>query len=301
MSALAQRLSLNRPDSILHVHHFMSKIILVTGASSGIGQSIAETLCAQGHTVYGLCRSHPDDTIIHHVRFLQVDVRSEEMVTYAFQKVISRSGRIDVVINCAGILLTAPAETTTMSDAQQIMDTNFFGVVSVCRNASKIMRENGGGYIINVSAISGLISTPFQSIYSASKKAVEGYTEALSMELTPFNIKVVLVEPGNHSSQLLKNALQPAHITDDIYGQVMDSLHYRFSRLQKQAMSPQIIGHLVAGIVLNPKPRLRYSSGKLFHRLTLLCAWILPSRLVERMLLRYYGLPRKHSKKNPML
>jgi NAD(P)-dependent dehydrogenase (short-subunit alcohol dehydrogenase family) len=278
----------------------MSKIILVTGASSGIGQSIADTLCAQGHTVYGLCRSHPDDTVIHHVRFLQVDVRSEGMVINAFQKVLNRSGRIDVVINCAGIMLTAPAETTTLLDAQQVMETNFFGVVNVCREASKIMRENGGGYIINVSAISGLLSTPFQSIYSASKRAVEGYTEALSMELTPFNIKVVLVEPGDHRSQLIKNALEPADLGDDVYGDAMDSMHHRFRRLQKRAMNPQIIGHLVAGVILNPKPRLRYSTGKLFHRLTLLCAWILPSRLVERMLLRSYGLPRKQSKKNPM-
>jgi NAD(P)-dependent dehydrogenase (short-subunit alcohol dehydrogenase family) len=278
----------------------MSKIILVTGASSGIGQSIAETLCAQGHTVYGICRSHPDDTVIHHVRFLQVDVCSEEMILKAFQKVINRSGRIDVVINCAGILLTSPAETTTMSEAQQIMDTNFFGVVRVCREATRIMREGGGGYIINVSAMAGIISTPFQSIYSASKRAVEGYTEALSMEMAPFNIKVVLVEPGDHRSQLMKHALQPVDSSDDMYGEAMDSIHHRFRRLQKRAMSPQIIGHLVAGIILNPKPRLRYSTGKLFHRFTLLCAWLLPSRLVERMLLRSYGLPRKQSKKNPM-
>jgi short-subunit dehydrogenase len=184
-----------------HVH---GNVVLVTGASSGIGKSIAEYLMKNGFKVYGTSRNVPDGNgkLIAtegegFIKLVQLDVCNEASIIKAVNYVTSQEGRIDILINNAGYGIAGSVEDTDPSEAFGQFDTNFFGVHRMCRNVIPVMRSQKQGLIINVSSVAGLISIPYQSMYSASKYALEAMTEAMRIELSQFGIKVSLVEPGD--------------------------------------------------------------------------------------------------------
>lgn len=178
----------------------VTPVVFITGASSGIGKICAEHLHAKGYRVYGTSRrasSTPQAVGSDRFRLIAMDVNSEDSVQRAIQTVLVAEGRIDVVLNNAGDGVAGSVEDTSLDEAQRQLDTNFFGVLRVCHAALPIMRRQASGLIVNVSSLGGLVGLPFQGLYSASKFAVEGMTEALRMEVRPFGVRVVLVEPGD--------------------------------------------------------------------------------------------------------
>ena len=171
------------------------QVILITGASSGFGKITAQMLSAQGHIVYGTSRKLSED--MNEVKMLVVDVTNSPSIRQAIDRILSEQGRIDVLINNAGMGIGGALELATEKEVNIQMNTNFFGVVNMCREVLPVMRKNRKGKIINISSIGGVMGIPYQGFYSASKFAVEGYSEALALEVHPFNIKVCVVEPGD--------------------------------------------------------------------------------------------------------
>src|SRR5262245_34601449 len=172
------------------------KIVLITGASSGVGQSTARLLSQNGYKVFGTSRNPDNSEAIPTVDMLALDVQAGDSVETCVTAVKSEAGRIDVLVNNAAYELAGALEETSIDEAKAQFEINFFGVVRMVKAVLPSMRQQKGGQIINVSSLSGLSSIPFMGIYSASKFALEGYTEALRMEVDPFNIHVSLVEAG---------------------------------------------------------------------------------------------------------
>ena len=169
----------------------MSQTVLVTGASSGIGQAIAQLLAERGFKIFGTARK-PAAATSGNVTMVPLDVRSDDSV----RACIERVGPIDVLVNNAGYALMGSAEETSLDEAKAQLETNFFGVVRMVKAVLPRMRKAGSGKIINIGSLAGITAIPFGSFYTASKFALEGYTEALWHELRPFGIHATLIEPG---------------------------------------------------------------------------------------------------------
>ena len=177
----------------------MKKVILITGVSSGFGKQTARLLSEEGHIVYGL--QEEEIKSAQSVSYLRMDLTDLSSVREAVSSMIDREGRIDVLINNAGMHTGGPVETLPADYIKLQMDTNFMGMVHLTREVLPVMRRQGAGRIINVSSIGGLMGLPFQAYYSAAKFAVEGFSEALRMEVNRFNIKIIVINPGDfHTS-----------------------------------------------------------------------------------------------------
>lgn len=172
------------------------KIILITGASSGVGEAAAEALSREGHRVYGTTRNLAKLQGERPYQMLALDVGDCGSVKSCVGEVIAREGRLDVVVNNAGFALAGAIEETSLEEGAMQLDTNLFGVSRMVREVLPHMRRQGGGLIVNVSSLSGLMAAPFQGYYAASKFALEGLSEALRQEVRGFGVAVSLVEPG---------------------------------------------------------------------------------------------------------
>ncbi|MGB8489815.1 MAG: SDR family NAD(P)-dependent oxidoreductase, partial [Bacteroidales bacterium] len=177
----------------------MDKVVLITGISSGFGRETAAILADKGHKVYGTVRKTGDPH--GNVKVLEMDLTNHVSIKDAVRTIVENEGRIDVLINNAGMHIGGPAETTPLENVRLLIDTNFIGMVRLTQEVLPVMRSQGSGIIINISSIGGLMGLPFQSFYSAGKFAIEGFSEALRMEVRRFGIKVVVIEPGDfHTS-----------------------------------------------------------------------------------------------------
>ena len=177
----------------------MVKVILITGISSGFGREMAKLLAEEGHSVYGTVRNEGKTN--DGVNILKMDLTDNESINKVVKTIVEKEGRLDVLINNAGMHTGGPIETTPAENIRLQMDTNFIGMVHLTNSILPVMRKQGGGMIINISSIGGLMGLPFQAFYSASKFAIEGFSEALRMEVRKFNIKVVVINPGDfHTS-----------------------------------------------------------------------------------------------------
>ena len=274
-----------------------SRVVLVTGASSGIGRACALHLAARGFRVYGTSRNAVTEP--GPFAMLQMDVTGLDSVHGAIGLVLEREGRIDVVVNNAGIAIAGPLESTSIEEAQRQLDVNLFGAFRVCREVLPQMRRQGGGYIVNVGSIGGLIAIPYQPLYSASKFALEGMSEALRFELRPFGIRVVIVEPGDTRTALTRNRTTTAdEATRGLYGPFRAALG-RMERDERRGPEPETVARLVHRIVTTPDPRLRYTAGPAQQRAAVWLKRLLPNSLVERGLRDYYGLNARASRSRP--
>jgi len=181
------------------------KIVLITGASSGVGQSTARLLSKEGHGVFGTCRNPARAEAIPSVEMLALDVCSDESVVACVKAVAARAGRIDVLVNNAAYELSGAAEEISLAEAKAQFETNFFGVIRMVKAVLPIMRRQKQGQIINIGSLAGVSSIPFMGFYSASKFALEGFTEALRLEVEPFNIHVSLTEAGFLKTPMMHN------------------------------------------------------------------------------------------------
>jgi len=265
------------------------KVVLITGVSSGIGQASARLLAQRGCAVFGTIRDRSRAEKLPDVEVLPLDVRVEESVRTCVDTVLNRTGRLDVLVNNAGYVLRGAIEETTLEEAKAQFETNFFGVVRMVRAVLPTMRGQRSGHIINISSAVGLAPVPFGGFYSASKFALEGYSEALRHEVKAFNIHVSLVEPGYIKTRLTENTQSPAaeRIAD------YDPWRRRASEVREQKLSKAPEARLVAECVLrivdSASPRLRYGVGKETARIVRLRR-LLPEALFERGVRRFFRL-----------
>ena len=187
-----------------------SRVVFVTGVSSGIGRATAEQFARQGCTVFGSVRDLRKARPIPGVELVEMDVRDEGAVQRAVQVVIAKAKRIDVLVNNAGGTMLGAVEETSVAEAQALFDTNVFGALRTSQAVLPHMREQRAGRIVNVSSVLGFLPAPYMALYAASKHAVEGLSESLDHEVRRFGIRVVLVEPAYTRTQLDQNAPQTA-------------------------------------------------------------------------------------------
>lgn len=267
----------------------MTKVALVTGASSGIGQSISEVMAREGIRVYGCSRGAVNGEIKNGVYSLRADVTDESSVIKAIHYIIEREGRLDIVVNNAGLGLIGSLEDTPDQLVREVFDTNVNGVLNVCRHAIPHMRKQKSTYIFNITSIAGLMGLPFRGIYSASKYAVEGFSEALSAEVKDFGIKVIIIEPGDFKTNINANR-KLAPTSNDAYKSLQDAVLRQVNSEVERAPAPEIIGITILRIMKKRYPRLRYKVATPFQKFSVLVRDIIPDRWFEWLMMRYYKI-----------
>jgi short-subunit dehydrogenase len=263
-------------------------VALVTGASSGIGRATADALRQAGYRVFGTsrkARAEGDDGIT----MLVCDVTDDTSVQKMVAEVLRQAGRIDLLVNNAGIGLLGGAEESSAAQARALFDVNVFGVTRVTNAVLPAMRSQGRGRIINMSSILGLIPSPYNALYASTKHAVEGYSESLDHELRTFGIRVVLVEPGMTRTAFEENMTRPDRMLA-----AYDSARADSEALMRDGVSagdaPEIVASTVLKAATDPAPRRRYTAGKLARQVSYLRRF-LPEFMVDRTLRKHNRLP----------
>lgn len=255
----------------------MAGVVLVTGASAGIGRVCADRLATAGWTVVGGSRRGTGGSGWEPV---VVDVDDDAAVTAAADGVRARHGRLDAVVLAAGWGLAGPVELTPMADAKAQLETNFWGVVRTVQAVLPAMREQGGGRIVVLSSIGGVIGIPFQAFYSASKFALEGYAEALAYEVAPFGVHVTLVEPGNFRTDFTGSRRK---LTDlGPYAAATAHAVEVMERDEVNGADPVDVAKTVEKVLGARRPPRRVSVGKAGERLGIVAKRLLPHRVFEK-------------------
>jgi NAD(P)-dependent dehydrogenase (short-subunit alcohol dehydrogenase family) len=265
------------------------KSVLITGASSGIGQSIARLLAEEGFVVFGTSREPARVEPMPGVEVLPLDVSLDESVRTCVGAVLSRAGRLDILINNAGYVLTGAIEDASIEEAKLQFETNLFGMARMVKAVLPRMRQERSGQIINISSLAGLVpGPPFCGLYSASKFAVEAYTEHLWREVQPFRVRVSLVEPGSIKTNLSRNrrdALEPVGDYDPWRRRALEAMR----ALEAKGPQPTLVAACVLRIIQSRSPRLRYRVGQDARWIPRL-RQVLPAALFEQGIRRTFRL-----------
>jgi len=256
-------------------------VALVTGASSGIGQATAEVLAANGFTVFGTSRT--GNQPVHSYQWLSLDVRSDASVEAAVKALLDQAGRIDVLVNNAGYAQIGAIEESSVADIQSQFETNLFGAIRMIQAVLPVMRQQGSGRIINVSSIVGHIAPPFVGVYSASKFALEGVSEALSEEVRSMGITVSLVEPAFVKTHI-KGEFPTTPIA--VYTEKRLASEQYLNASTAKGIQPEKVARVILRAATG-QPQLRYLVGQDAQTLLLLKR-VLPGALFERMLRRVF-------------
>lgn len=271
----------------------MKKVIIVTGASSGIGKATALQLIKEGHQVYGAARR------INHMKELEeaggnaiaLDITDHEMVQKEVQKIIDTEGRIDVLVNNAGYAVYGPVEEISYEQAKQQFDVNLFGLAEITKAVLPSMRKQNDGTIINVSSVGGKVYTPLGAWYHASKYALEGWSDCLRLEVKQFGVKVVIIEPGVIKTEF-------AEVMDSKFSIKGDSSYKEMKQLVSKMMEstskegqysePSVIANTISKAINSLNPRTRYAAGKMAST-TLMARRFLGDKTLDKVLLRLVG------------
>jgi NAD(P)-dependent dehydrogenase (short-subunit alcohol dehydrogenase family) len=271
-------------------------VALVTGVSSGIGRATAAALANAGFRTFGTVRDIAKrDQAFGKVELIPLDVRNEDSARSAVKTVLDRTGRINVLVNNAGIALIGSAEETSIEEAKQLFETNFFGVLRLTRQVLPVMRSQRSGRIINISSVVGFLPAPYMAVYAASKHAIEGYSESLDHELRQFRIRVSLIEPGFTRTSFGQNGMFVAQTLETYSrerGLAVEAINHGISIGDE----PFTIASAVVKAITDREPRLRYQAGKEARKLSQLKKWA-PSKLLDRGLHKRFGLspiPARH-------
>ena len=267
----------------------MQKVILITGISSGFGKKTAELLAEKGNKVYGTVRKDTDINPL--VNILKMDLTDQQSVQLAVNQVLQKEGRIDVLVNNAGMHTGGSIETTAVENAKMQLDTNIMGMVYMLREVLPAMRKQMSGTIINLGSIGGLMGLPFQGFYSASKFAIEGLSEALRMELKPFNINVVVINPGDfHTNNTANRRNFLANSANDPYAEQFAKTLAVIEKDENAGWTPDVLARKLVKIIETKNPCHRYVIASAEQKLAVLLKRILPSGLFMKILAPHYGI-----------
>lgn len=265
-----------------------SKVAIVTGASTGIGRATAEALARAGFRVFGTSRRRgsegPDQ-----VNMFACDVTDDVSVKSLVSAVLARTGRIDVLVNNAGVGLLGAAEESSIRQVQSLFDINLFGVMRMTNAVLPAMRKWGGGRIINIGSVLGLIPAPYSAHYSATKHALEGYSESLDHETRAFNIRVSLIEPAYTRSSFAQNILKPDSMLVE-YDQIRTDVSTSFRDIMATADLPQVVADAVLRAATDARPRRRHAAGKTARKVSMLRR-LVPAEAFDKSLRKQMRLP----------
>ena len=261
-----------------------SPVALVTGGTSGIGLAAANALRDRGCRVYTLSRSHAD---LGGLTSLTADVTDEAAVGKAVAAVLAESGRIDILVNCAGFGISGAVEFTELADAKKQFDVNFFGAVNVTKAVLPVMRKQGSGRIVNVSSVAAPVAIPFQAYYSAAKAALNAWTAALANEVRPYGITVTAVQPGDIKTGFTA-AREKSALGDDLYGGRISRSVSKMEHDEQNGMDPAKAGAYLARQALK-KSVPPVSTIGFSYKAVCALARILPASLFNRVVGSLYA------------
>jgi NAD(P)-dependent dehydrogenase (short-subunit alcohol dehydrogenase family) len=267
----------------------MEKVVLITGASSGIGKSIGEFLHNKGFIVYGTSRN-PERILNSVFPLVALEVRNPDSIHAAVSKIIATSGRLDIVINNAGVGITGPLEEIPMEEIKNNFETNFFGPIEVMKAALPQMRLQKSGLIINITSIAGYMGLPYRSVYSASKGALELVTEALRMEVKSFGIQITNVAPGDFATNIASRRFHAPVIKDSAYEIPYGNTLKMMDEQVDSGSNPDEMAKAVYEIIQNPNPKIHYKVGVFMQQFSIVLKRILPDKVYEKMLMNHFKL-----------
>jgi NAD(P)-dependent dehydrogenase (short-subunit alcohol dehydrogenase family) len=263
-------------------------VAIVTGASGGIGEATARALHAAGYRVFGTYRRAPT-TRLAGVEYVACDVSSDESVTAAVGQVLEKAGRIDLLVNNAGVGLVGGAEESSLEQAKSLFEVNLFGLIRLTKAVLPVMRRQRAGRIVNLSSIMGLIPAPFMALYAASKHAVEGYSESLDHEIRGSGIRVVLVEPAYTLTSFEGNVYQ-ADQQLDVYQSARANAQGVLRDGMKTADTPELVASAVVKASTAVNPLRRYTAGRAARQISLLRRFV-PASAFDKSLRKQMRLP----------
>ena len=263
----------------------MSKVVIVTGASSGIGLEIACYLSGKGFIVYGASRSAP---ISKEFTAIKMDVTSEESVRSVVKEIAEKEGKIDVLINNAGVGSVGAVEQTPIDDIRKSFEVNFFGVVRTMQAVLPHMRKQNEGKIINISTLGSMIGMPFRGFYSASKGSMDLMTEALRLEIERFGIQACTVHPGDISTNIAAHRIVSLENHDEAYAKTLERAYAEMNASVDHGKDPAVFGPIVEKIIHSKKVKRNYYVGSFTEKLGITLKKFLPYYLYERILRSYF-------------
>lgn len=267
----------------------MSKVVLITGGSSGIGKSVGEYLTQKGFKVYGTSRN-PDNYPNSKFPILVLNVKKNDTIKQAVHTVIETEGRIDVLINNAGAGITGPIEETPDEEIKANFDTNFFGPINVIKAVLPQMRVQNSGLIINITSIAGYMGLPYRGIYSASKGALELLTEAFRMELKDFNIKMTNVAPGDFATNIAAGRYHAPLLDNSPYKKPYGETLNLMNTHVDNGSDPSVMAQAIFKIINTQNPKVHYKVGDFLQKFSIVLKRILPSKVYEKMLMNHYKI-----------
>lgn len=267
----------------------MSKIILITGGSSGIGKAIGEFLIEKGFTVYGTSR-HPETYTHSKIPLLALDVVTVSSIQNCIETLLSKVQRIDVLINNAGAGITGPIEEIPEVEMKRNFETNFFGPINVIKAVLPTMRQQQSGLIINVTSIAGYMGLPYRGIYSASKGALELITEAFRMELKDFNVKMVNVAPGDFATNIASGRYHAPVLENSPYKKPYGDTLKLMDAHVDSGDDPTRMAQAIYKIINSSNPKVHYKVGAFMQKFSIVLKRILPDKVYEKLLMNHYKL-----------
>ena len=263
----------------------MSRVILITGTSSGFGKSIAEKLHSQGHTVIGTSRNA--DKLNSVFKTLKLDINNYDMSKNLIDNIINSYGKIDILINNAGINITGPLETAKMSDIKRVFDTNFFSHINMIQNVLPNMRSNNKGLIINITSIAGYLGLPFWGTYCASKSSFNIIAESLNIELKKYNIDVVNIAPGDYKTEISSNRVDRPENASHYYDEYINVINSVNSKMA-HGRDPNEIAELVSKIINKKNPKINYLVGGFLEKKITLKS-LFPDKIFQKIIMKLYN------------
>ncbi|MFK2821068.1 SDR family oxidoreductase [Flavobacteriaceae sp. LMIT009] len=267
----------------------MSKVVLITGGSSGIGKSIGEFLLERGFKVYGTSRN-PNNYPESRIPIVALDVTKVDTIIKCVEEVITREGRIDVLVNNAGAGITGPIEEIPDTEIKKNFETNFFGPINVIKAVLPQMRKQNSGLIINITSIAGYMGLPYRGVYSASKGALEIITEAFRMEIKDFNIHMTNVAPGDFATNIAAGRFHAPVNEDSPYKKPYQDTLNLMNEHVDAGSDPLMMAKAVYKIINTKKPKVHYKIGEFMQKFSIVLKRILPDKVYEKLLMNHYKL-----------
>jgi short-subunit dehydrogenase len=268
----------------------MSKVVLITGGSSGIGKSIGTFLHEKGFVVYGTSRNplkHQGKTPFN---LIALDVADPEIIRQSVETIIDNEGKLDILINNAGVGITGPIEETPNEEIEKAFRTNLYGPINVMKAVLPQMRKQGNGLIINITSIAGYMGLPYRGIYSASKGALELVTEAMRLETNSFGIQITNVAPGDFATNIAAGRYHVPLIKGSPYETTYGKTLVEINADVDSGSDPDEMAKAVYKIIKSKKPRIHYKVGARLQKFSVVLKRILPDKVYENMLRKHYKL-----------
>lgn len=266
------------------------QVVLITGGSSGIGKSIGLFLKEKGFHVYGTTRDLSRQKDFSSFQLVSLDVRDTDSISTAIQNIVAEHGRIDVLINNAGVGIAGPMEEIPRGEMQNHFEVNLFGPVEMIRAVLPHMRKQGQGLIINITSIAAYMGLPYRGIYSASKAALEIITESLRMEVKNFGIQMTNIAPGDFATNIASGRYHAPVLADSPYKDSYEKTLELMNEHVDSGKDPGLVARKVYQIISDNNPKVHYKVGSGLQKFSIALKRILPDKVFEKLLLKHYKL-----------